>query len=385
MAQAPIEIKAAHSRRDIKTFHDVGLRMNADDPNYVRPLLGDTLETFNPRKNPFYAHARVQPMIAWRDGKPVGRISAHIDELALTQPPQQGMGPGTGSFGFLDAADAEVAAALIAAAEQWLRGEGMTRVIGPLSLSIWDMPGVLTYGHDHSPTIMMGHDGPEKRQWIEDNGYHAVKELRTYELDITKPFSPLIQRIVNSGHKSSRIRVRQVQKSKFDEEVAIIVDILNDAWSSNWGFVPFTNAEIAYTAKKLRPIVHEELIMIAEVDGQPKAFMITMPDFNEVLKPLKGKLFPFGWFKLLKWLRRPSARTIRVPLMGVRKELQSSRMASQLAFMLIEAIRANSVEKFGATRGEIGWILDDNQGMVAIADAIESDINRIYTIYEKPL
>ena len=259
----------------------------------------------------------------------------------------------------------------------------MTRALGPLSLSIWDMPGVLTFGHDHPPSILMGHDHADKSGWIERAGYHAVKNLRTYDVMIADGFPPLIDRIVASGEKSSRINVRRVDKSNFDAEVKIIVDILNDAWSANWGFVPFTEAEVAYTAKKLKPIVYEELIMIAEVDGVAKAFMIVLPDMHEVQKPLKGKLFPFGWLKLLLWLRKPRAYTMRVPLMGVRKELQNSRMASQLAFMMIEYIRRAAVPAFGSQRGEIGWVLDDNQGMNAIADAIESKVNRIYTLYAK--
>lgn len=383
LSQAALEIRPVTDKAGLNDFIDVGYRLTETDPNQVLPLRMDMVETFNPAKNPFYGHARVQPMVAYRGSKPVGRISAHIDELALTQPVEQGMGPGTGSWGFLEAEDEGVAHALIAAAEDWLKGQGMTRALGPLSLSIWDMPGVLTLGHDHSPTILMGHDHADKAGWIAGAGYTPVKELRTYDVMIGDGFPPLIDRIVASGEKSSRINVRRVDKSRFDEEVKIIVDILNDAWSANWGFVPFTEAEIAYTAKKLKPIVYEELIMIAEVDGAPKAFMIVLPDMHEVQKPLKGKLFPFGWLKLLLWLRNPRAFTMRVPLMGVRKELQNSRMASQLAFMMIEYIRRAAIARFGSQRGEIGWVLDDNQGMNAIADAIESKVNRVYTLYAK--
>ena len=170
-----------------------------------------------------------------------------------------------------------------------------------------------------------------------------------------------------------------------DEEAALILHILNDAWSDNWGFVPFTDREIAYAGKKFKPIVREDLIMIAEYEGQPVAFMMTLPDLNEVLKPMGGKLFPLHWIRLLTWLRKPRVRTMRVPLMGVVKQYQSSRLASQLAFMMIEFIRRNAVSRYGATRGEIGWILDDNQGMNAIAEAIDSHVNKEYTIYSKAL
>ena len=125
--------------------------------------------------------------------------------------------------------------------------------------------------------------------------------------------------------------------------------------------------------------------MIAELDREPVAFMMTLPDLNEAIKPLNGSLLPFGWLKLLRWLRQPRCKTMRVPLMGVVQRLQSSRMASQLAFMMIEYIRRNAIAHYGSTRGEIGWVLDDNQGMNAIADAIESRVNKVYQIYEKAL
>jgi hypothetical protein len=231
----------------------------------------------------------------------------------------------------------------------------------------------------------MGHHPARYQGWIEALGYAPAKKLLTYELDITQGFPPLVQRIIAAGEKNAKIRIRKVNKKRFDEEAAIILAILNDAWSDNWGFVPLTQPEIDDVGKKLKPLVFEDLIMIAELEGEPVAFMVTLPDLNEPLKPLKGKLLPFGWAKLLLWLRKPKARTMRVPLMGVVKRLQSSRMASQLAFMMIEYIRRAAVPNYGAERGEIGWILDDNQGMIAIADTIESRINREYVIYQKPL
>ena len=143
--------------------------------------------------------------------------------------------------------------------------------------------------------------------------------------------------------------------------------------------------DAAYAGKKLKPIVFEDLIRVAEVDGEPIAFMITLPDLNEALKPMNGSLYPFGWARLLWWLHAPRVNTARVPLMGVVKRLQVSRLASQVAFMMIEYIRRAAVANYGASRGEIGWILDDNKGMRTIAETIESVINREYVIYEKRL
>lgn len=380
-----VELSPVSGKADFDAFIDVAYRLNADDPNWVPPLRAEVAELLTPGRNPFHEHARMQLFLARRGGQITGRISAHYDQLALTQPPEQGMGPGTGNWGLFEAADEATARALIAAAEEWLRSEGMTRVLAPISLSIWEEPGLLTLGHDHSPMVMMGHNSPLYRKWIEGAGYTVAKKLLTYDLDVSKQFPPLVQRIVQSGERNDRIKVRKVELKRFHEEAAIILAILNDAWSDNWGFVPITESEVAYIGKKLKPLVREDLIRIAELDGEPVAFMMTLPDVNPVIRRLNGKLLPFGWARLLWWLRKPTDAQMRVPLMGVLKKLQSSRLASQLAFMMIEYIRRDAVAHYGSKRGEIGWILDDNQGMIAIADAIDSKVNREYLIYEKPL
>jgi hypothetical protein len=383
--KAEIVIVPVTDKRGRAAFVDCGRAFSDRLPHFVPQIRAEQIELVDPAKNPFFGHARVQLFIAMRGGTPVGRISAHIDELALAMPAEQGFGPGTGFFGYFDAEDEAVARMLLTTAEGWLAGEGMTRVLGPISLSIWEEPGLLVKGQDHAPMLMMGHHPAHYAGWIEAAGYTRAKTLYTYDLDISKPFPPLVQRIVQSGHKNARINVRPVRKVDWDKEVATILGILNDAWSDNWGFVPFSPAEVAYAGKKLRPIIKEELNMIAELDGQPVAFMLTFPDVNDALAKIRGKLFPFGWITMLRWLRHPKGAGMRVPLMGVLKEFHSSRLASQLAFMMIEAIRQQANGKYGSVRGEIGWILEDNQGMVAIADTIQSTINREYAIYERKL
>ena len=377
-------VRPVASAADTAAFIDLPYRLYASDPYWVPPLKDEMKGLITPGKNPWFEHGRAQLFLAERDGKVVGRISAHIDELALAQPPEQGMGPGTGNWGLFEAEDAETAAALIAAAEDWLRAKGMTRVLAPISLSIWDEPGLLVKGHDHDPVILMGHHSPRYQPWIEARGYHVAKRLLTFDLEIG-PFPALIQRIIASGEKNPRIRIRQADRSRFKEEADLVFRILNDAWSQNWGFVPITDSEIAYVSKKMKPIIREDLLRIAEVDGEPVAFMLTFPDMNQVIKPFGGKLFPFNFLKLLRWTMRPKASRMRVPLMGVVKKLQSSRLASQLAFMMIEYIRRSAIADYDATTAEIGWILEDNQGMVAIAEAIESKVNREYLIYGKGL
>jgi GNAT superfamily N-acetyltransferase len=380
-----IIIRPVETAADRKAFVELAFRRNAGDRHWVPPLRQEVYGLITPGKNPWFDHAEAQLFLAERDGRAVGRISAHIDHLALAQPAAQGMGPGTGNWGMMEAEDEATFRVLIAHAEDWLRTKGMRRSLGPLSLSVWDEAGLQVSGFDHPPTVMMGHNSSAYRGWVEAAGHRPAKALYTNELDIRRDFPPIVQRIVQSGERNARIVIRKVDKRRFNEEAALILGILNDAWSGNWGFVPLTDAEIAYAGKKLKPLVFEDLTRVAEVDGEPVAFMLTLPDLNEALKPLNGSLFPFGWAKLLWWLRAPKVKTTRVPLMGVVKRLQASRLASQVAFMMIEYIRRAAVASYGASRGEIGWILDDNKGMRAIAETIESKINREYVIYEKTL
>ena len=375
-----VRVRPVESSADRKAFVDFAWEVYKNDPAWVPPLKSEVHGLIDPKKNPWFGHAKAQLWLAERDGRVVGRISAQVDDLVL-----QHMGAGTGQWGFFDALDGETAAALIGVAENWLREQGMTQALGPISLSIWDEPGLEIEGFTEPPTVMMGHHRPEYRSWIEAAGYAKAKDLVTYELDIHDWEDPFINRLIAAGERNPRIRIRTVDKSHFDEEARIILGLLNDAWSSNWGYVPLTEAEIAYAGKKLKPIIFEPLVRIAEVDGEPVAFMITLPDINELTADLDGRLFPFGWAKLLWRLRKPRTRRLRVPLMGVAKKLQNSRMASQLAFMLIEYTRRPGVAQFGATHGEFGWILEDNKGMLSIAQLPGAKVNHRYRIFEKAL
>ena len=375
-----LTIRPVETRADRKNFVDFAWEVYRDDPYWVPPLKDEVHGLLDPRKNPWFGHGRAALWLAERSGKVVGRISAQVDDLV-----QDHMAPGTGQWGMFEALDGEAAAALISTAEEWLRGQGMTRALGPISISIWDEPGLLIQGFDQAPMVMMGHHRPEYRAWIEAAGYDKAKDLFTYELDIRIDMIPVIDRLIKAGEKNPRIRIRNVDKSRFKEEAAIILNLLNDAWSDNWGFVPLTEAEIAYAGKKLKPIIYEDLVRIAEYDGEPVAFMMTIPDINELIRDLNGELFPFGWAKLLWRLRKPRTKRVRVPLMGVAKKLQGSRLAGQLAFMLIEHIRRACVGKYGVTHGEFGWVLEDNQGMMSIAQLPGANINHTYRIFEKAL
>ena len=368
------------TKGDRKAFVDFAWDVYKDDPAWVPPLKAEVHGLLDAKKNPWFLHGRAQLWLATRDGRVVGRISAQVDDLV-----QEHMQAGLGQWGMFEALDGAAAAALIATAEAWLRDQGMTAALGPISISIWDEPGLLIDGYDQPPMVMMGHHRPAYRGWIEAADYHKAKDLYTYEVDIRPGPEGVMKRLIEAGDKNPRIRIRSVDKSNFDRDAAVILNILNDAWSDNWGFVPLTDAEIAYAGKKLKPIIYEDLVRIAELDGEPVAFMLTIPDINELTRDLNGELFPFGFVKLLWRLRKPRTARVRVPLMGVAKKLHGSRLAGQLAFMLIEYIRRACVAEFGVTHGEFGWILENNQGMMSIAELPGAKINHIYRIYERTL
>ena len=377
---ASLSIRPIQSKADRKAFVDFAWEVYRDDPAWIPPLKDEVHGLLNPKKNPWFEHARAQLWLAERGGRIVGRISAQVDDLVLEH-----MGQGTGQWGMFEALDAEAAAALIQTAEDWLREQRMTRSLGPFSLSIWDEPGLEIEGFEEPPTVMMGHHRPDYEKWVEAAGYGKSKDLLTYEVDITNWSDPTISRLIAMGEKNGRIRIRMVDKSRFDEEARVILGLLNDAWADNWGFVPLTESEIAYAGKKLKPIIYKELVRIAEYDGEPVAFMITIPDMNALIKDLNGELFPFNWAKLLWRLRKPRTERARVPLMGVARKFHGSRLASQLAFMLIEFTRRDAVGTYGIKTGEFGWILEDNKGMLSIAELPGARINHRFRIYEKAL
>ena len=380
MSSAPLTVRPVQTKKDRKAFVDLVWEVYRDDRAWVPPLKDEIHGLIAPGKNPWFEHATAEFWLARRGEKVVGRISAQVDRLVLEH-----MGAGIGQWGMFEALDGEAAAELIATAEDWLRKQGMTRALGPISLSIWDEPGLEIEGFDEPPTAMMGHHRPAYRAWVEAAGYDKCKDLVTYELDISDWQDPFINRLIAAGERNPRIRIRMVDKSRFGEEARVILGLLNDAWSDNWGFVPLTEAEIAYAGKKLKPIIFKELVRVAELDGEPVAFMLTIPDINELTKDLNGELFPFNWAKLLWRLRKPRTRRLRVPLMGVAKKVQHTRLASQLAFMMIEFTRRDAVSKYGATHGEFGWILEDNKGMLSIAELPGAEINHRYRIFEKAL
>ena len=373
----PIIIHPVMSWRDMSKFIEVPWHVYKDDPMWVPPLRLERRFHYS-KHNPFFKHGEWQAWVAYQDKKPVGRISAQIDSLH-----RERYGDNTGHFGSLESIDnAEVFSALILHAEAWLGARHTSHVNGPFSHSINQESGILVDGFDTPPVVMMPHSPPWYSKLLEGEGYLPEKDLLAYWVDanfeIPRVMRTLIQRY------SKKVQIRPLKRKDFKVEMEILRDLFNDAWSENWGFVPFTEAEFAELGSSLRLLVPDELIQIAEVNGVPAAFMVVLPNLNEVFSELNGSLFPFGWIKLIRKLKDNQIHTGRVPLMGVRKQFQNTPLGIALACMVIDAPKQAAKEK-GIKEVELSWILENNQGMRGILDSIGSKQYKRYRIYGKML
>ncbi|WP_414445005.1 dATP pyrophosphohydrolase [Burkholderia sp. 22PA0106] len=377
-ASAPLRVAPVVSKADLDQFIALPNLIFKADPAWVPPLRLERRQHLSAKTNPWFEHARWKAWLAWRGNRPVGRISAQVDALYLEHHADS-----TGFFGMLDAEDQqETFAVLLHTAEQWLREEGMARVRGPFNLSINDEVGLLVEGFDTPPMFMMGHARPYYHTRLEQCGYGKAKDLLAYIVGADFPTPKIMQRLI--GRSMQRIRVRALDLSRFDEELRTLRDIFNDAWSENWGFVPFTDAEFTDLGRNLRSMIAPELIQIAEVDGEPAAFVVAVPNLNEAIRDLNGKLLPFGWAKLLWRLKVRFPKTVRSPLMGVRRVFHDTPLGPCLAFLVIEA-GVKQVLARGARHIEMSWILENNAGMRHIVESMGGEIYKRYRVYEKPL
>lgn len=371
------EIVPVRTKAERETFIRVPFDIFRGDPNWVPPLLFDRRDQISP-KHPFFRHAQMQGFLAMHDGKAVGRISAQVDHLNA----DRGR-PGLGYFGLIDAIDdQDVFAALFQAAEQWLKELEMTQVLGPMNLNINQEVGLLVDGFDTPPYFMMGHSRPYVGQRVEDSGYRPVKDLLAYEMDPDFKIPPVMTAV--ERRLRGRMVIRQIDRKNRDRDLLAMCSIFNDAWENNWGFVPFTDEEFLTIGHEMLLIINDDFIQIAEVDGEPAAFIVMLPNVNEAIADLNGRLLPFGWAKLLWRLKVEYPHSARVPLMGVRQKYQRTRLGPGLAFAVIHAVRNASVAR-GIHSVEMSWILENNTGMRNIIETIGGRVSKRYRMYEKNL
>lgn len=372
-----ITLVEAKSRQTENDFLQLPERIYAGDAAWVAPLMFEQKQRVFENK-PLFAHCEVAAWVAYRDGTPVGRITAQLDQMQ----PEDEAGK-IGYFGMLEAIDeSAVFDALFETAQDWLRARGAASVRGPYNLSINEDLGLLVDNFEDPPFIMMGHAPRYYSGRVEEQGFEAVKDLLTYKVrpDFVAP--DVMQKLATRASRTVKIRTLDRKNKAADFEA--MRDMFNDAWSDNWGFVPFTHEEFEETAKILSLLLPDDFIQIAEIEGRPVAFITAFPNINELIGDLRGRLLPFGWAKLLWRIKVTGARSARVALMGVRKEYQYSRLGPTLAFLVIDAVRKAMVKR-NVTSVEMGWVLEDNDGMRHIIEAVGSTIYKRYRVYQKTL
>lgn len=375
----PIEILPVTTKAELDRFIRLPMALHRDDPHYIAPLLMERRQALSPKHNPYFAHAEVAFWLARRAGADVGRISAQIDAQALKVRPER-----VGHFGLLACIDdAAIAAALTGTAEAWLKTRGMTAVTGPFNLSINEEMGLLIDGFDHPPALLMGHDKPYLAPLLEARGYVKAKDVFAYLSPVSADLSAAIQKRVERP-EFRRITLRPLDMKHYDREIATLTGIFNDAWSENWGFVPLTPAEIAHTATALKPLIDPRLVCFAEVDGEPAAFLVCLPNLNEAIRDLGGRLLPFGWLKLLWRLKVRGVKSSRIPLMGVRRKYAKGILGAMMPFMVINAVKKHA-RKLGIRTVEMSWILEDNVPMNNIIRSVGGIPYKTYRIYRKDL
>lgn len=374
-----IDIIPVTDKATLRRFIRVPFAVHQDDRAWVPPLLMEREQAFSAKENEFVRRSQVRFWLARRDGRDVGRISAQIDPLEQ----RSGAEP-IGHFGCLSAGDdPEVFAALLATAEQFLKERGIRHVNGPFTLSINEESGLLIKGFDTPPVMLMPHDRPYIGGRLEALGYRKEKDLYAYLLDMQAPVTRAEQRMVERA-PASGIKLRPLDFSDYANEIRRVVDIFNDAWSGNWGFVPLTEAETDEMAKRMRILLDKRLVWFAELDGEAVAFMVCVPNVNEAARDLNGRLLPFGWAKLLWRLKVSGVKTSRVPLMGVRRRLAGTMLGSAIPLQLIAATRPGAIE-FGFQSVELSWILEDNLPMRHILERMGASAYKTYRVYGKSL
>ena len=348
-------------------------QLYGDDLNWSPPLIKERMDLLAP-DNPYFEHASARFWLATLNGVVLGRISAQIDQLAEQS---------VGFFGMFECIESsEIASELFAHAEDWLKAQGCTIVRGPFSLSINQESGLLIEGLDTPAFVMMGHAKSYYPKLLATCGYGKVKDLYAWfnETDFQRP--PAMQRLLQ--RYQSKVVLRDLNKKKIKQELLLVLDIFNDAWTNNWGFIPFTEKEFMHLGQEMLKFFPPEYFKIAEYEGEPAGMIVMLPNLNEVIKDLNGRLLFSGIFKLLWRLKFSPPSSGRVPLMGIKKIYQNQLVGSAIAFMLIGAMQETMLEN-GIVTHEMSWVLEDNVRLNKILESLGGYRYKTYRVFEKNL
>ncbi len=348
--------------------------------NFTPHLDMERRESLDRQKNPYFDHAQAALFVAYRRGRAVGRISAQICRLY-----QDKHGSGIGHFGYLDAIDDDnVTAALLHQAEDWLGSRGIRRIEGPFHFSSNEEIGLMVDGFSSRSVVMMPYHPPYLGRAVEKAGYNKVKDVLAYDLKIAD-YLPLAKgKITRESAVATGITIRALDRKNTERDLKEMLDIFNDAWADNWGMIPFTPKEVEAAVKALKPIIIPSMLNIAELHGKPAAMVVCLPNLNEAIADLNGRLLPFGWIKLLARLKGKRIRSGRIPLMGIRKLHQRTPASMVMLALLFDAL-VEPAKAWGFQHLELSWILEDNLPMRRVIEAIGGKVYKTYRLYEKVL
>jgi hypothetical protein len=376
-----IEIRQHRPGRDTADFIRAGFEVSRGDPAWVAPLDMMIRERLDPRKDPCHAHLDAALFTAWRGGTLVGRVSASIDRAWLAQ-----WKDATGHFGYFDTVDdEEVARALLERAEGWLRERGMKRVNGPMSLTANQEIGLLVEGFEHPPVVDMGHSRRHQAALAERCGYEKEKDLYAWRYECTGQFNARTSRAWESIRALPEVRMRSINLRRLRDELGVIMEIYNESWAGKWGYVPISAAELDKMARDLTLVIDPSIAFVAEIDGQPAGMCITVPNLNEVIADMQGRLFPLNWARLLWRTKVRTPRSTRLILLGVRERYRKNfkRYGGLSAAMYVE------VAKRGLAKGyrwaELSWTREDDQPINLGIQSMGARIYKKYRVYQKPL
>lgn len=371
--QDAVTIVHASTPRQVKQFVEFPFELYGNDPHWIPELRRDARRRLSATHNPFLAHAEIALFLAVADRKTVGRIAGiedhghnayHHERLAW--------------FGFFEARDARVAASLLTAVEQWGAARGCTAVRGPANPSLNESAGLLVRGFDDDPYLLMPYNPPEYAAFVEAAGYRKAKDLLAWDVDLTQPLGPRIEKLADRVRRRNDIQVRRVEMKHFDRDLALMQAIYRSAWEDNWGFVPPTDEEMRQLAMDLKPVIDPDMVLFAELGRRAVATVVVLPDVNQVLKRMNGRLLPFGLWHFLN--RKKIIDRCRLVLLGVMAEHRNLGVYP----LLISEIHRRGVAN-GYIRGECSWTLEDNHAINAGLEASGARQYKTYRLYEKPI
>jgi GNAT superfamily N-acetyltransferase len=373
-----VEIRSVSGGKDLKRFIDLPYALHANSPQWVPPLKLERRLFLHRKMNAFFTHGEAEYFLALRDGRVVGRISAHVND-AFNDYQRKNWG----WFGFLELEDDQVVLdALLGAAERWLRERGKERMVGPASFTMNDESGVLIEGYERKPMIAQPWNPPYYRERLEQAGMAKAIDLLMWSLDVSgrDKVLPVIWELAGKVESEHGIRVRPMRRWQLRKDMDAFAEVYNSAWSKNWDFVPYSKKDLDAYAQELQLVFDKHWFMIAERidDGEVVAMAITVPDVNEVLAKMNGRLLPFGWWHFLNKGR--IIKRLRVGFLGVKPEYQHTGVAARLYELHYDAAEARP-----QSGGEMGWILETNTPMNRGMEAMGGEVVKRYRMFERVL